>query len=201
MVATPAGMKVLERALKSGLKRAGKGLSQMVNRSVEIATPQVDLVPVSQVCYESKIGPEVALAVYLSIAGDIGGHIILLFDLESARRMVDLLMDYPSGTTMELNDMERSALGETGNLTGSMVLNSLADASGLQIIPSAPTLVVDMADAILNSVLAAISLSDDLALVVKTSFTGPSHEAEVKFYLLPEISSLEKLIRALGGES
>ncbi len=191
-------MKTLEAALKNGLNRAGQGLSEMVNRDIKITAPQVALVPISQVCQESQIGHEAAVAVYLSISGDIGGHIMVFFDLGSARRMVDLIMDLPAGATGELGDVERSALEEAANLTGSFVLNSLADASGLQITPSAPTLLIDMADAILNSVLAAVSLFDDQALVAQASFTGPLHESEVKFYLLPEIRSLEKLTGALG---
>lgn len=200
----------LHQAVQRGLENASLSLSQMINRHLHIEVPAINLVPLEQVSVLAGAGgveQNAAVAVYLGITGDIQGHIVLFLSQQSAGVLVDFLLEQPAGTTQQLDDMALSALGEVGNVTGASVLNTLANETGLVIVPSTPTVLLDMADAVLNSVLAALSMAGDQALVVETFFGSaigaagaPPAESETvqgHFFLLPELDSLTTLLGAL----
>ncbi len=191
-------MAKLRGAIDRGLARASGGLSEMVQRTVGIESPLVDLLRIEEV--PTRVGGEgeAVAAIYLAVEGDVRGHIIIFFSIPSAKRLAGLLLETESEPEAELGEMELSALSEVGNLTGSFVLNSLADDSGLRILPSSPSLVCDMAGAVLNTVLAELSLAGEQALVVETTFRGADDEIQGLFFLLPELHSLQVLVEALG---
>ena len=59
-------------------------------------------------------------------------------------------MGCPIGETQELGGMEASTLGEMGNVTASASMNSLADSTGLRLMPSIPTVMEDMAGSLMQ---------------------------------------------------
>ncbi|MCL5677037.1 MAG: chemotaxis protein CheC [Firmicutes bacterium] len=187
----------LRQAIDKGLVLASKGLSQMIKREVSIESPSVELVDIARA--PGRLGGEAeeVVAVYLAVTGDITGHIIFFFSLGSACRLADFLLEVPPGATSELGELELSGLSEVGNLTGSFLLNSLADDTELTILPSTPHILRDMAGAVLNTVLAELSLAGEQALVVETSFRGASDQIQGMFFFLPEVDSLNVLVGSL----
>ncbi len=191
--------------VKKGLDDSSTALSSMTTGTVKLVNPRVQFVPLNFVPGVAG-GPEVVvLAVYLGIQGDLNGHLMLLFRDESARRVVDLLLELPPGTTAQLDDMALSALGEVGNVCGSSFLNALSDGTGLTIVPTTPVTIVpttpvvvkDMAGAILQSVVTELYLNGDEVLMVETGFNGeiPGH-----FLLMPDQESMGRLTAALDAK-
>ena len=84
--------------------------------------------------------------VYLSVNGDITGSMMFLLKKESARKLVSLLMKTEE-TDDELNEIEKSALQEIGNIITASYLNSLSTLTNMTISPSVPSLSIDMAGA------------------------------------------------------
>ena len=69
-------------------------------------------------------GPEQeAVGIYLQSEGDLVAQFVLVLPFEKACELVDLVMGQPEGTTTYLGSMERSALGEVGNITTGYFLN------------------------------------------------------------------------------
>jgi chemotaxis protein CheC len=126
--------------------------------------------------------------------GDLDGHLMIMLQQESARRVVDMLMEQPAGTTVELDEIGLSGLAEMGNVCGSSFMNAISDRTGLTIVPTTPTVVIDMAGAILQSIVTELYLNGDEVLMVETGFNGdvPGH-----FLLMPNQDSMAKLIAAL----
>jgi chemotaxis protein CheC len=64
-------------------------------------------------------GPEnTVVGIYLSVSGDATGHLMLVHDPKVAFELIDYQMGLAPGSTRELGEMERSVLGEMGNITG-----------------------------------------------------------------------------------
>lgn len=187
----------LEAAIGRGLHASAEGLAGMIHRPVGMSSPRVELVPLAEIPSYVGGADEETVAVYLGVSGDLTGHIVLLLPVPSALRLADLLLEQPPGTATELTDIEISALGEAGNLTGSFLLNSLADETRLRLLPSTPTVLRDYAGAVLGSIAAELSLVGDHALVVETDFEGEAHSVQAHFFLLPEMESLTRLVGAL----
>lgn len=170
---------------KLGSNSAISGIAQMVNQDLKITT--FNLEEVSMKNATSLIGKpdDQIVGIYLMFTGNADGHIMLAFPPPTAYELVDMAMGLPPGSTDTLGEMEKSVLGEIGNIAGSFFLNAIADIAGSRLSPSPPVVVVDMAGAIMGSVLAEVFEEKDSAFAIKLVFATPTREIEGRFLVLP----------------
>lgn len=185
-------------AAESGLNRAGQVLTEIIDREVKLAVPQVNLVPVFEVEPGFGQGNQPAVAIYLRVHGPMSGHLAMLLEFEGARKIAGLLLGAEAGPqglgTETVSPLVRSALGEVGNIIGSCLLNALSDHLGFSLRPSTPTVIVDFSGAIVNSLLAEVGQQADQVFLIRTRFFEPEAEIEGSVLLLPEPSSLGDLL-------
>jgi chemotaxis protein CheC len=110
-----------------------------------------------------------------------------------------MLLGNPDGTTTALDEMERSVLGEIGNVMGSHFLNTLSDYTGLDLRVSPPEVMMDMAGAILDPALAELMAVADEATVVESSFSAQGREINGKFLVMPNPNLQRVLMVRLGA--
>jgi chemotaxis protein CheC len=125
------------------------------------------------------------IAVYLLFTGNTSGHILLAFQPQTAYELIDMAMGVSAGTTHSMGEMERSVLGEMGNIVGTFFLNGVADCVGLRLMPSPPAVVEDMAGALIDSVLAEAFDQNESLFVIKLLFSSTGQEIEGRFLVLP----------------
>jgi chemotaxis protein CheC len=94
--------------------------------------------------------------------------------------------------------MELSALNEIGNILAGSYLTSLADFTNLYMVPTVPSLAIDMAGAILSYGLLQYGEMGDHALFIDTKFLDGVDEIEGHFFLIPDPESFPKIFSALG---
>lgn len=191
---THGELEALYEIVQKGLNDSSRSLSCMTTGGIQLQDPHLQFLSLNIVPNVAG-GPEkVVVAVYLGIEGDLNGHLMLLFTQQSGLRVVDMLMELPPGSTREMDELAVSALAELGNICGSSFLNALSDRTGLTIVPTTPVVVVDMAGAILQSVVTELYLNGDEVLVVETGFNGdiPGH-----YLLMPDQDSMARLVAAL----
>lgn len=188
----------LRDMVQDGARRAARGLEEMTGRPISAAVRNVTLVPLTRVAAIVGRAEWPATAVYLGFSDDLDGHLMLLFTNEAAARLADLLLGQPDGTTVEIGEMERSALQEAGNIAGSFFLTALADATGLTILPTPPVLVQDMCGAILDGPVAALALEGDDVLLIETEFRQDERHIEGHLLVLPDQPSLVTFLGRLS---
>lgn len=178
---------------------AGNGataLSQMMNRKIGMTVPSIKVLPFSQVP-DVVGGPERLVAgVFTTVEGPAPCNMLFMFPIESAMFLVGTLTN--SVYHDQIDDIGKSALAELVNIVTGAYLNSLASFTNLMFLPSVPALAIDMAGAILNTVLAQIGIAGDKALLMETVFTEIEENVTGHFFLLPESGSLEKIMEAIG---
>ena len=161
---------ILKAIASEGILNAARGFSGMVGHKIEVSNPVARLVPLLQIA-EIVGGLEIeAVGIYLRIEGDMLGQIMMIIPYNKSLELVDLLMDLPEGTTQSLGQMERSALGELGNMCGAFFLNSLAKMIGADIRPTPPAVMVDMVGAILDIVIATTGGVSEHVLLMEANF-------------------------------
>jgi chemotaxis protein CheC len=176
---------ILERMAVLAAEQAAHGLSTMLGRPIRLTVPRLSLVPLCEVPYRVG-GPETeAVGIYLQVQGDLPGHVMLILPYQDAFRLVDLLFEAQEGATMQLGPLERSALGEVGNVTASLFLNAIADATGLSLRPSPPAVVMDMVGAIIDIIVIASGAVADEILLLEVEFHGPDRTLEIYFWMVP----------------
>lgn len=95
---------------------------------------------------------------------------MLLFPEQRALECVDLMCGQPIGTTTEPDELATSAVSELGNIVGSAFVNALADHVQLILHPSPPTVVHDMAIALVETIYAEILSRGSEVVMIDTLF-------------------------------
>ena len=166
----------------------------MIGQEIAVSSFALKRTPVAELA-NIVGGAEVdAVGIYLTVSGAANGHLMLIYEPRIAYAFVDLLMGQPAETTRELDEMVRSALGEMGNIIGAFSLNAIADATGLELAPSPPAVMTDMAGALLDVVTAEILLRQDETYVAETTFITADREIEGQFMVIPSEELLEALL-------
>lgn len=182
-----------------GAGHAATALSQMTNRTIMITVPRVNIRPLEEACDTIGTPDQVIAAILMHMMGDLTGRALLLFPQSSARTLCDFLMRRELGTTQEFHEMEQSALKEAGNILASAYLNALSDFMGMMLVPSVPSLVIDLSGAVLTSAHLNFGQDRDYAFCVETSFRleGTSEPLGGHFLLLPDMASLRSIFDAI----
>ena len=189
----------LKEVANIGAGHAATALSQMTNRTIMISVPEVNVRPLDEVA--TLLGPPdgVVAAVLMQMMGDLTGRTLVLFPAPSARRLCDILLRRPEGTTTEFGAMEQSGLKEVGNILVSAYMNALSDFMGMMLVPSVPSLEIDLSAAILTTTYLNFGHERDYVFCVETSFQvgGERDRLEGHFLLLPDMASLRAIFDAI----
>jgi chemotaxis protein CheC len=195
----PHVMERLNSIAKEGIDNAAYGFSEMVGRKIQFSKPQATLVPILTIPQIVGKPDDDAVGIYLRFMGDLAGQIMMIVPHHKALELADLLMDVPQGTTQHLGSLERSALGELGNLCGSFFLNSIAKMVGADFRPSPPAVMVDMVGAILDVVVVTSGGIGEQALLMQANFMDGSRCVEADFWVIPDMNSLHEVVMKNSG--
>jgi len=182
-----------------GAGHAATALSEMTNRKIMITVPRVKIRPLEDAC--DMVGPpdQVVASVLMHVMGDLTGRAMLLFPERAAHILCDFLFRRERGTTTSFGEMEQSSLKEAGNILASAYLNALSDFMGMMLVPSIPSLVIDLSGAVLTSAHLNFGHDREYAFCVETAFRieGSPEPTAGHFLLLPDVASLRSIFDAI----
>ena len=186
-------VETLAAVARDGAARAGRGLSGLMGQEIAIHVPSVRLGTKADAC--DAVGGEesIVLGAYLSMTGDVTGHVMLLFPVARALACVDLMCGQAIGTTTEPDELASSAVGELGNIVGSAFINALADRMNLILHPSPPTILHDMAIALVESVYAEILSQGGDVVMMDTVFEDQTGDTAGLLIVAPDPSCFSRL--------
>jgi len=189
----------LREVANIGAGHAATALSQMTNRTIMINVPEVNVLALEDVSELLGRADEIVAAVLMHMMGDLTGRTLVLFPEGSAKNLCDILFRKPTGTTTEFGVMEQSGLKEAGNILASAYLNALSDFMGMMLVPSVPSLVVDLSAAVLTTAYLNFGHDRDYVFCVETSFRveGATEPLRGHFLLLPDMPSLRAIFDAI----
>jgi len=189
----------LREVANIGAGHAATALSQMTNHRIMIAVPEVNVRRLEEVTDLVGKPDEVVAAVLMHMMGDLTGRTLVLFPESSARMLCDILFRRTPGATAEFGGMEQSGLKEAGNILASAYMNALSDFMGMMLVPSVPSLVVDLSAAVLTTTYLNFGHDRDFVFCVETSFRveGTPEPLLGHFLLLPDMPSLRAIFDAI----
>jgi chemotaxis protein CheC len=187
----------LKEMANIGAGHAATALSQLTNRRIMIDVPKVELCTIEEAA--SAVGDGgVTAAVLMQVLGDLTGRSLLLFEKSLALQLADMLLGREPRTTKVFAELEQSALKETANILTGAYLNGLADMLGLMLIPSVPSLAIDLSAAILSSAYLDFAYEQGHVIILDTRFRFEPGDSSMSghFVLLPDPASLEVILKA-----
>src|SRR3712207_7379197 len=104
----------------------------------------------------------------------------------------------PTGSSTGLGELERSAVKEAGNILSGAYMNALSDFMGMMLLPSPPSLAVDMSHAVLSTAYVQFGSDHDYVCCVESEFYLKDLDERLRgfFLLLPDAASLQAILRA-----
>jgi chemotaxis protein CheC len=183
-----------------GLGHAATALTDLTGKSFNISTPNVESVPVAQLCellggYES-----IVLSVYMPFEGDVEGHIAFLFPFESAQHLWKMLVGEAPESPMDLNDLHCSAMLESGNIINSHFLNAISDMTDLKMHATPPMISCDFAASVVAQIVIEAEMSDAIALAVETQIYEEDSNTTGYFLCIPTREGLNTIFNRIGLE-
>ncbi|HEY5040086.1 MAG TPA: chemotaxis protein CheC [bacterium] len=179
-----------------GAGNAATALAQMVGKRIDLSVTKVMVLRTDAIAgFLGGLDRNVA-AVHMPVYGEISGVVLIFFPLERLSELSGMLIGKSEDDSSTLSEMGQSAIKELGNILAGAYLNALFRLFHIQMIHGLPGLVLDMAQAILDTVLVELEQKEEVAIVIETELMENEKQLTGSFFLLPEAGSLKRLFNA-----
>ncbi|HEV2181661.1 MAG TPA: chemotaxis protein CheC [Gemmatimonadaceae bacterium] len=189
----------LRETANIGAGHAATALSQMTGSTIMITVPTITIAALEDVPSQIEDGEEPIAAVLMHMMGDLTGRTLLVFPRPTAIKLAQLMLRRPLDPKGEFGELEQSAIKEAGNILSGAYMNALSEFMGLLLLPSPPSLAVDMSAAVLTTAYLQFGAERDMVFAIETQFyfQGQNDRLRGFFLLLPDVASLQTLLRAV----
>ena len=191
----------LREVANIGAGHAATALSQMIGGTIMISVPTINISRLEDVPPQVSGPEEPVAAVLMHMLGDLTGRTMLVFPRQTAVRLTELMMHRPQKDEGdgELSEMAQSAIKEAGNILSSAYMNALSKFMGLMLLPSPPSLAIDMSTAVLTTAYLQFGSERDYVFCIESEFmmTDTAERLRGFFLLIPDTDSLAKILRVV----
>ena len=192
---------VLREIANIGSGNAASSLSRMLDRRVNVAIPYIGIKGFND-AYEVLGGADaIMVGTLLSLSCDLQGMMMFLLPVGLACDLVNMLMYTNIKDYDEINEMGFSAINEVSNIMSGSFVGAIADMSGLVIDISPPEATLDMLGSIMSVPSIYFAQMSDTLLLIQSELEIADEKTRTSILLLPDMPSLEKLMRSLGIET
>jgi chemotaxis protein CheC len=181
-----------------GTGNAANALSSMIGRQIRIHNPAVRIMD-----YDEAIdwigGPEeISAGVLVRMSGQVNGVMLAVQQLDFVNLVLESMLDKRVDSYDGIQEMERSALIEVGNIMISTFINALSGLADLKIDLTVPAFTVDMQGAMMTVPMAECGERSNRMLTITGDFVCDQKMVPCHLLLSPDIRSLNFLMRKLG---
>jgi chemotaxis protein CheC len=181
-----------------GAGHAATALSQLLNTTVKLAEPTIDVLKFRDL--SNRIGhPDRSVAaLHMYIRGEAPGQMVVLFDRDQAQEFVNRFIKRIIGDIQIFDSIIDSTLKELGNIIAGSYLTALISLTGVNLLPSVPTLSYGTIQAAFRTLMSI--LPDQDVFLIESQFLDKDKAVSGQFILIPETGSLEPLLSVFGVE-
>lgn len=187
---------MLKELFNIGVGGATTALNKIVNTKLMINVPEVYIKSVSDAIELMGPAERQVLSVYIKVSENFPSGILIMFDEDSAKKLVNLSMK--NLHSEKIDDLIFiSVLKEIANIMSSYFLNNFSQFVKLPLSPGIPHFAFDMAGAIMQSVISEQKEKANDVLLVKTEIFNNDEKIVLDFLLIPEDISLKILFEKI----
>lgn len=175
--------------------QASKAISLWTHGDVVLSLDEVQETSLCDVAEVLKLSHELSTLVRVGIEGEYGGQLLLTFDDANAGNLIGSLLNRPVSANGNWSNLEQSALAETGNIIGSVYLNSMTELAGCRLWPTPPQVLREYAMSLIEQAVMMQAIFDDRIMLCKTRFECQGHQVKWNLVFVPS-PELMRLIEA-----
>ncbi len=180
-----------------GAQRAVTVLSKLANQPIEIDVPKIETFPSHLITKLDGAPDRPVMAVHMALQKS-ECDILIAFELNEAAKISYIMTEKLH--KQNVAHIQTSAIKEMGSNTICAFLSAISDFSDLTIVPSAPTLVTDSFEAIIDTFLAKMTISAKTALLFKIRLKKQASLADGVLIIFPSPEFMKQLIN-IGKKS
>jgi len=185
----------LIEVINMGSGNASTALSKTIQQKIKVSVPEIIVDAVEKVPAFLGNSGDLVSAILLKMQGDAPGIMLLLFPPDDVLKLLGHLTKKTKNKIEDLDDFDKSALREVGNILSGAVLSAFSNFLGIQMIESVPEEATDMLGAIVDSILAEIGQESDIVLVFKVEFNIENDHTKGELFFLFDPKSTDKILK------
>jgi chemotaxis protein CheC len=193
-VTTLAG---LQELFASATHDASAAMCRWTDGIITVTLDEVRQIALEEVAATLALGDEPMTMVVMTLDGELGGSITLMFDDLGGRQLAASLLGRAVGTEPEWSELEKSALMETGNILGCAYVNALTRLVGMDLRPSAPYFIQDFGASVLQQALMTQAAAGDNLLLCDVGFHRQGEKLDWRVVFVPTPGLQASLQRSL----
>lgn len=195
---SPVAIDCLQEIGNIGSGNAVSSLSAMLGKPVTMHVPTISVLDY-QAIIDKVGGPEkIMTAILVSFKGDIKGMMMFLLENAFAQIVVNTFMGKDHIDVIKMDDADSSAVKEMGNIMAGAYLSALGAMAEFTIAMDPPSMTVDMMGALMSAPMTTLTEVGDKVLFIDEGIKVDFVNIESNIILIPEMESLEILMKKLG---
>jgi chemotaxis protein CheC len=176
---------LLERFFASATHDASAAMCRWTDGLITLTFDEVREIAVEDAFVELDLADQPSTMVVLTLEGDVGVRMILMFDNDDARQLAASLLGRAVRDDPEWSALEKSALLETGNILGCAYMNALVRLVDVEMVPSPPYFIQDYAASVLQQALLEPAMVTDRVLICQTGFRREGKQLDWRVVFIP----------------
>ncbi|HYZ16049.1 MAG TPA: chemotaxis protein CheC [Candidatus Acidoferrum sp.] len=181
-----------------GAGHAATALSQLLNTTVKLSEPTIDVLKFRDLSSRVGYADRSVAALHMYVRGEAPAQMVVLFDREQALEFVNVFIKRIIGDIQIFDSIVDSTLKELGNILAGSYLTALVSLTGINLLPSVPTLSYGTIQAAFRTLMSI--LPDQDVFLIESQFLDKDRAVSGQFILIPETGSLEPLLSVFGVE-
>ena len=183
-------MRDLWKIGEAGVNKASEALKKFTGNEVDVKNLSTRLIKVETI---SKFfdPDEVVTCIYMPIYGNRQGCSLVIFDMESAQRLIEIMMK-KIGTTTITAELYESSLKEIANIMAGSFLTAMANMSEIKLVEGTPTYSKAMIGALIEHIISDFTQKqNDEAMSIEVGFFIKNVEITGHLYVIFEKAMIE----------
>lgn len=192
---------VLREIGSIGTGNAATALSEVLSQKIKMSIPEVRIMGYNEAIRELGGAETIVAGVLVKMSGEIEGIMLYIQRIDFINLVLEKLLSQKINDYTQLESLETSALVEIGNIIISSYVSAISKLTGITINLSVPSIAINMLGAILSVPMIEFGHMTDKIMTIDGKFVVDGKEMYSSMLLLPDIDSLNYLMKKLGVEN
>ncbi len=177
---------------KEGSETVADHLEQLTGLEAGVRTSRINFLDIEDV--KTHVGTERRVGIYVELNEPPYGYVLFMLEPADSKRLVAAMLGSEPGDPAEgFTDMERSAMGEIGNILTSAFIDGWANVLRTTIDMGTPSFVIGPAGGVVDEM--GGWPDSDLVFVVDADVVAGDDDLGLTVYTFPILESLVELIQ------
>ena len=191
---------ILKEIGSIGGGNAATALSSMLSAKVNMSLPKVEILDFNEALVNVGDPEEVVAAILVEMSGELSGIMLFILTKEFSDEILFRMLGKTEADFFELDEIDSSVLMEIGNIVISSYIPAMASLVNMSVELSVPQLAVNMLGGIMSVPIAMMGQHSDRIMMITGEFKIDGKALNSNMLLLPDVESLNFLMKKIGVE-